>query len=137
MRVVDFERLSEEPPIDVSDAYCALGTTIKRAGSQAAFRQVDSLEKRSRGKVPVAEVVVVMRIIAHGNEPAVAGCVLGLFPANGSTELDRLELAAVQEMAWECEERGVALLDVFVIGIDAWKSVPGVGVEGFDGPVPS
>ncbi len=37
--VVDFNALPAMPPID--DAYIALGTTIKVAGSEAAFRQVD------------------------------------------------------------------------------------------------
>ncbi len=41
IHVVDFERLSARdiPPVD--DVYCALGTTIKKAKSQQAFRQVD------------------------------------------------------------------------------------------------
>jgi uncharacterized protein YbjT (DUF2867 family) len=38
-QVVDFERLPVLPPID--DVYIALGTTIKVAGSQDAFRRVD------------------------------------------------------------------------------------------------
>ena len=41
-RVVDFDSLSEVqelPPID--DAFCCLGTTMKQAGSRAAFRRVD------------------------------------------------------------------------------------------------
>lgn len=39
--IVDFERLAEVelPPIDA--AFCCLGTTIKLAGSEAAFRRVD------------------------------------------------------------------------------------------------
>jgi len=37
--VVDFAALSPLPPVD--EAYLALGTTIKVAGSQAAFRAVD------------------------------------------------------------------------------------------------
>ncbi len=37
--VVDFAALPPLPP--ARDAYCALGTTIKQAGSQAAFRAVD------------------------------------------------------------------------------------------------
>lgn len=37
---MDFERL-EERRIDGVDVYCCLGTTIKQAGSQAAFRRVD------------------------------------------------------------------------------------------------
>jgi hypothetical protein len=89
---------------------------------------------------PTAKVVAVVECVLLAGAAAAdasGALVVGLFPANGSTELDRLELAAVQEMAWECEQRGVALLDVFVIGIDAWKSVPDVGAEGFDGPVPS
>jgi uncharacterized protein YbjT (DUF2867 family) len=36
---VDFNALPAFPPCD--DAYCCLGTTIKKAGSKAAFRKVD------------------------------------------------------------------------------------------------
>jgi len=40
VRVVDFTKLPNDlPPVD--DAYIALGTTIKVAGSEAAFREVD------------------------------------------------------------------------------------------------
>ena len=39
VHIVDFARLPELPPVD--DCYIALGTTIKVAGSQAAFRAVD------------------------------------------------------------------------------------------------
>jgi uncharacterized protein YbjT (DUF2867 family) len=41
-RVVDFARLSalaDPPPAD--DAFCCLGTTLRRAGSREAFRRVD------------------------------------------------------------------------------------------------
>ena len=38
-RVVDFESLEKLPKAD--DAFCCLGTTIRKAGSQAAFRKVD------------------------------------------------------------------------------------------------
>jgi uncharacterized protein YbjT (DUF2867 family) len=38
-RVVDLTDLGALPAVD--DAFCALGTTIKKAGSQAAFRAVD------------------------------------------------------------------------------------------------
>ena len=40
LHVVDFARLPQDLPA-VDDAYVALGTTIKVAGSQEAFRQVD------------------------------------------------------------------------------------------------
>ncbi|QRN95133.1 oxidoreductase [Archangium violaceum] len=40
-RTVDFARLAEEPLPPVDDAFCCLGTTIKKAGSQEAFRAVD------------------------------------------------------------------------------------------------
>ena len=40
VEVVDFERLAERR-IEAHDVYCCLGTTIKQAGSQAAFRHVD------------------------------------------------------------------------------------------------
>jgi uncharacterized protein YbjT (DUF2867 family) len=39
MHVVDFNALTSLPPVD--DVYIALGTTIKVAGSEAAFRLVD------------------------------------------------------------------------------------------------
>jgi uncharacterized protein YbjT (DUF2867 family) len=40
--VVDFDRLREHASLfAVDQIFCALGTTIKQAGSQAAFRQVD------------------------------------------------------------------------------------------------
>ena len=37
----DFGKLGELPPVAVDAALCALGTTIKTAGSEAAFRAVD------------------------------------------------------------------------------------------------
>jgi uncharacterized protein YbjT (DUF2867 family) len=40
-RAVDFARLEEETLPSVDDAFCCLGTTIKKAGSQEAFRAVD------------------------------------------------------------------------------------------------
>jgi uncharacterized protein YbjT (DUF2867 family) len=41
-RVVDFAKLSaDDIPKDVDDAYCALGTTMKQAGSKEAFLAVD------------------------------------------------------------------------------------------------
>ncbi len=40
-RIIDFERLSEIEPIPEADLYCALGTTIRKAGSPAAFRHID------------------------------------------------------------------------------------------------
>ncbi len=41
-RVVDFDRLAEVPDVPrVHDVFCCLGTTIRKAGSQEAFRKVD------------------------------------------------------------------------------------------------
>lgn len=41
-KVVDFDRLEESiKDIRLDDAYCCLGTTIKQAGSQEAFKKVD------------------------------------------------------------------------------------------------
>jgi len=39
VHVVDFARFDALPPLD--DLYCALGTTIKVAGSEEAFRRID------------------------------------------------------------------------------------------------
>ncbi|WNG39275.1 oxidoreductase [Archangium violaceum] len=38
---VDFSRLADEALPTAQDAFCCLGTTIKKAGSQEAFRAVD------------------------------------------------------------------------------------------------
>jgi uncharacterized protein YbjT (DUF2867 family) len=40
-KIIDFSQVNKQalPPAD--DAYCALGTTIKKAGSQSKFREVD------------------------------------------------------------------------------------------------
>jgi uncharacterized protein YbjT (DUF2867 family) len=40
-KIVDFDRLNQLAPIAADDAFCALGTTIKKAGSQEAFRKID------------------------------------------------------------------------------------------------
>jgi uncharacterized protein YbjT (DUF2867 family) len=40
-RVTDLESLTAEDFRGVQDVFCALGTTIRKAGSQAAFRHVD------------------------------------------------------------------------------------------------
>ena len=63
---------------------------------------------------------------------AESSLVVGLFRAAVEpTELDRVELAAVQEMAAECDDQGVALLDVVVISGDTWQSVAGAGGVGY------
>src|SRR6266851_3585587 len=38
---VDFDKLDEIDPFPTADVFCALGTTIERAGSQHAFLKVD------------------------------------------------------------------------------------------------
>jgi uncharacterized protein YbjT (DUF2867 family) len=40
-RLVDFEHLSDEDLPGVTHVFCCLGTTIRKAGSEAAFRRVD------------------------------------------------------------------------------------------------
>ena len=40
-RIVDFAALPPFEPMAGADVYCALGTTIKKAGSQEAFREID------------------------------------------------------------------------------------------------
>jgi uncharacterized protein YbjT (DUF2867 family) len=39
--IVDFDRLAEADLPRADDAFCALGTTIRRAGTREAFRRVD------------------------------------------------------------------------------------------------
>src|SRR6516225_151117 len=40
-KVVDFENLNPADFAGVDDAFCALGTTIRKAGSREAFRRMD------------------------------------------------------------------------------------------------
>ncbi|MEK7857517.1 MAG: oxidoreductase [Elusimicrobiota bacterium] len=39
--VVDFDKLELAGPFDCDEAFCCLGTTIRKAGSQEAFRKID------------------------------------------------------------------------------------------------
>lgn len=40
--IVDFDNLNyQKLPVNADDVFCALGTTMKKAGSKAAFRKVD------------------------------------------------------------------------------------------------
>jgi len=39
--IVDFDKLDELEPFPIADVFCALGTTIAKAGSQADFLKVD------------------------------------------------------------------------------------------------
>jgi uncharacterized protein YbjT (DUF2867 family) len=41
VRVVAFDRLADAAPVAATDAFCALGTTIRAAGSREAFAAVD------------------------------------------------------------------------------------------------
>jgi len=53
-RRIDFDRLEEELEETLlrgADVYCALGTTIKQAGSQQAFRQVDYVYPLQLGRL--------------------------------------------------------------------------------------
>jgi uncharacterized protein YbjT (DUF2867 family) len=39
--IIDFDKLEEIDPFPAADVYCALGSTIERAGSQHAFLKID------------------------------------------------------------------------------------------------
>ena len=54
--VVDFERLSDHAALFQADnIFCCLGTTIKKAGSQAAFRKVDFTYAYEAAQLAVAQ----------------------------------------------------------------------------------
>jgi uncharacterized protein YbjT (DUF2867 family) len=40
-KIVDFDKLGQLTSVAADDAFCALGTTIRKAGSQEAFRKID------------------------------------------------------------------------------------------------
>lgn len=51
-RIVDFRSLAQaDPALAGTDVFCALGTTIKKAGTREAFRQVDYAYPLSLGKL--------------------------------------------------------------------------------------
>lgn len=53
-RIVDFDRLAEVGDFPrVHDVFCCLGTTIKQAGSQEAFRKVDLTYVAELGRMAV------------------------------------------------------------------------------------
>ena len=53
-RVVDFDRLAEVADFPrVHDVFCCLGTTLKQAGSQEAFRKVDLTYVAELGRMAV------------------------------------------------------------------------------------
>lgn len=54
--IVDFDRLSEHAALfQTEDVFCCLGTTIKKAGSQAAFRRVDFTYAYEAAQLAVAQ----------------------------------------------------------------------------------
>jgi uncharacterized protein YbjT (DUF2867 family) len=40
-KIFDFDKLGQLTSVTADDAFCALGTTIRKAGSQEAFRKID------------------------------------------------------------------------------------------------
>lgn len=63
--VVDFENLTSLPGIDqIDDVFIALGTTIKVAGSQAAFRAVDFAAVVALARVAKAAGAVKLGVIS-------------------------------------------------------------------------
>ncbi|MFO1398562.1 MAG: NAD(P)H-binding protein [Burkholderiales bacterium] len=69
--VVDFEHLQDiaSPPVD--DYYCCLGTTIRQAGSQEAFREVDLVYPVALAHVALAAGATRCFVVsAMGADPA-------------------------------------------------------------------
>ncbi len=71
-QVVDFSRLQNyAPQVKAHDVFCCLGTTIKKAGSQAAFRQVDFTYPFETAKIAAANGAEQFLIVtALGADPA-------------------------------------------------------------------
>jgi uncharacterized protein YbjT (DUF2867 family) len=71
-QVVDFSRLQNYAHlVKAQDVFCCLGTTIKKAGSQAAFRQVDFTYPVEMAKIAVANGAEQFLIVTSlGADPA-------------------------------------------------------------------
>lgn len=89
---VDFQRLNEhEALFAVNDLYICLGTTMRKAGSEEAFRQVDYVYPLSAARMAKARGVErVFVITALGSDPASS-----IFYNRVKGELER-DLAALQ-----------------------------------------
>jgi len=90
--VVDFDRLEDaEPRIgNVDAAFCCLGTTLRKAGSQAAFRRVDHDYVMAFGGLAAALGARVLAVVSSlGADPGSSNFYLRV---KGETERD---LAAV------------------------------------------
>ena len=70
-RVVDFDRLAEVSDFPrVHDVFCCLGTTIKQAGSQEAFRKVDLTYVAELGRMAVRHrASQFLLVTAIGSDP--------------------------------------------------------------------
>jgi uncharacterized protein YbjT (DUF2867 family) len=53
-KIVDFDKLGQLTSIAADDAFCALGTTIRKAGSQEAFRKIDVGYSRAFAELALA-----------------------------------------------------------------------------------
>ena len=70
-RVADLDSLTAEDFRAVQDVFCALGTTIRKAGSQAAFRHVDlELPLRAATEAVKAGVEQFVVVSSVGADPA-------------------------------------------------------------------
>ena len=70
-QIVDFDKL--DTAIDASDVFCCLGTTIKKAGSQEAFKQVDLIYPQKIAALQLAsgsqKFLVISAVGADANSP--------------------------------------------------------------------
>lgn len=72
-QVIDFEQLAQHTLPAIDDVFCCLGTTIKVAGSRAAFRRVDHdyvlMAARSALKAGARQFLLVSSLGANANSP--------------------------------------------------------------------
>lgn len=70
VRVVDFERIGEQARgLGASDVFCALGTTIRKAGSEDAFHRVDFTYVHELAKAVQGEARLFSLVSALGASP--------------------------------------------------------------------
>jgi uncharacterized protein YbjT (DUF2867 family) len=95
-RVVDFDLLAEQWDVAVTDVYCCLGTTMKAAGSRAAFRRVDhdyTIDAARRAHAAGAHRLAIVSAIG-----ADSGSRIFYTRVKGETERD------VAALGYECVE---------------------------------
>lgn len=96
-QTIDFDRVeSFEPGLAINDVFCALGTTIKTAGSQDAFYKVDYTYVVKLGKWGEAHGVKKFMIVSAMGANAKSGIFYNRVKGEMESAVSRLNIPQIQ-----------------------------------------